>query len=472
MQGTRLRDQCRARQSRQDHCRPKDDGKAGARRSRDLAPPIPTRRSRRSSSSAANPVYNAPSDLEWAELQKTVANCDPPRLARGRDRRAFHVARAAGALSRKLGRRPRDRWQLHRRAADDPAALRRLVGARSAREDRRPHEARGRRAGPGDFPRDPPKPAISPRRGRSSSTTASSKRAPRPTPRLAFNAAAASPYIAENTTAPALAGGRLRGRLRPCTKSMTAATTTTAGSRKSPIPITKLTWDNAALISPATREEARASRTGDMIEVTIENRKLEIPVLIAPGHADNSHHHPARLRPQRGRPGRHGDRLQRLPAAHQPAALLRWSARACASTGEHLPLAHHAGARRARRPRRRPHARGSTPARSHEGRHDAGSADALLQEDRAWTRHIPKNVSLYNNPPLTDSVPVGHGHRPERLHRLLGVHGRLPGGEQHPDRRQGAGHRRPRDALDSHATATSPADDENDPTIPRWSRSR
>ena len=35
----------------------------------------------------------------------------------------------------------------------------------------------------------------------------------------------------------------------------------------------------------------------------------------------------------------------------------------------------------------------------------------------------------------------GHGHRPELLHRLQRLHGRLPGREQHPGRRQGAGAR-------------------------------
>ena len=54
-----------------------------------------------------------------------------------------------------------------------------------------------------------------------------------------------------------------------------------------PDPITKLTWDNAALVSPATAKKLDVE-TGDFIEVSFENRRLEIPVLIAPGHADQS----------------------------------------------------------------------------------------------------------------------------------------------------------------------------------------
>ena len=86
--------------------------------------------------------------------------------------------------------------------------------------------------------------------------------------------------------------------------------------------------------------------------------------------------------------------------------------------------------------------------------------------------HIPPNVSLYSHPPLERRASVGHDRRPEHLHRLLRVHGRLPGGEQHPDRRQAPGHRRPRDALDSHRPLLRQRWTSNDSTIRRWSRSR
>jgi len=62
--------------------------------------------------------------------------------------------------------------------------------------------------------------------------------------------------------------------------------------QETPDPITKLTWDNAALISPATAKELGVENheaSGDMIEITLENgAKLEVPILIAPGHADRS----------------------------------------------------------------------------------------------------------------------------------------------------------------------------------------
>lgn len=54
-----------------------------------------------------------------------------------------------------------------------------------------------------------------------------------------------------------------------------------------PDPITKLTWDNAALLS---RKTARANnlKNGDMLTVTWEGRSLALPAWIVPGTADNT----------------------------------------------------------------------------------------------------------------------------------------------------------------------------------------
>ena len=66
-------------------------------------------------------------------------------------------------------------------------------------------------------------------------------------------------------------------------------------------PITKLTWDNAALMSPATakklgikilEEEIRDGQgtglNGDWIEIVVGDRKVKAAVLVDPGHVDNS----------------------------------------------------------------------------------------------------------------------------------------------------------------------------------------
>ncbi|MFC1565105.1 4Fe-4S dicluster domain-containing protein, partial [candidate division KSB1 bacterium] len=54
-----------------------------------------------------------------------------------------------------------------------------------------------------------------------------------------------------------------------------------------PDPLTKLTWDNAALISPATAEELDIEN-GDMLYLLNGRRGMEIPAWILPGMADNS----------------------------------------------------------------------------------------------------------------------------------------------------------------------------------------
>jgi MoCo/4Fe-4S cofactor protein with predicted Tat translocation signal len=54
-----------------------------------------------------------------------------------------------------------------------------------------------------------------------------------------------------------------------------------------PDPITKLTWDNAVLLSKSTAKALQVE-DGDMVEIRIGDRKLDAPVMIAPGHADYS----------------------------------------------------------------------------------------------------------------------------------------------------------------------------------------
>ncbi|MFC1729473.1 TAT-variant-translocated molybdopterin oxidoreductase [candidate division KSB1 bacterium] len=54
-----------------------------------------------------------------------------------------------------------------------------------------------------------------------------------------------------------------------------------------PDPITKLTWDNPAVISPNTAEEL-GLRSGDMVKLSYAGRELELPIWIIPGHADNT----------------------------------------------------------------------------------------------------------------------------------------------------------------------------------------
>jgi molybdopterin-containing oxidoreductase family iron-sulfur binding subunit len=54
-----------------------------------------------------------------------------------------------------------------------------------------------------------------------------------------------------------------------------------------PQPLTKLTWDNAALLGPATAARLGV-RTGHVVELTRGGQRLRAPVLVLPGHADDA----------------------------------------------------------------------------------------------------------------------------------------------------------------------------------------
>ena len=53
-----------------------------------------------------------------------------------------------------------------------------------------------------------------------------------------------------------------------------------------PHPITKLTWDNAAMISEATAASL-GLEDGDVVEVSYRDRRMDAPILRVPGHADD-----------------------------------------------------------------------------------------------------------------------------------------------------------------------------------------
>ncbi|HXE75983.1 MAG TPA: TAT-variant-translocated molybdopterin oxidoreductase [Candidatus Xenobia bacterium] len=54
-----------------------------------------------------------------------------------------------------------------------------------------------------------------------------------------------------------------------------------------PKPLTKLTWDNPCLLSPATAQRLGVTNE-DVVEIRHEGRRVRAPVWISPGHADDS----------------------------------------------------------------------------------------------------------------------------------------------------------------------------------------
>ena len=57
--------------------------------------------------------------------------------------------------------------------------------------------------------------------------------------------------------------------------------------QEAPDPMTKLTWDNVALMSPGTARQLGVTN-GDVISIAAAGRDVEMPVWIQPGHADQS----------------------------------------------------------------------------------------------------------------------------------------------------------------------------------------
>jgi molybdopterin-containing oxidoreductase family iron-sulfur binding subunit len=53
-----------------------------------------------------------------------------------------------------------------------------------------------------------------------------------------------------------------------------------------PKPLTKLTWDNAALLSPRTAERLRVGE-GDVLALEWQGKRVQAPVWVMPGHADD-----------------------------------------------------------------------------------------------------------------------------------------------------------------------------------------
>ncbi|CAN5859001.1 hypothetical protein BH23PLA1_BH23PLA1_10900 [soil metagenome] len=54
-----------------------------------------------------------------------------------------------------------------------------------------------------------------------------------------------------------------------------------------PKPLTKLTWDNALMVSPAFAE-SQGLKTGDIVRLIAEQTPLEVPVWVQPGHAEGA----------------------------------------------------------------------------------------------------------------------------------------------------------------------------------------
>ncbi len=201
-----------------------------------------------------------------------------------------------------------------------------------------------------------------------------------------------------------------------------------------PDPVTRVTWGNVRLggaragrrdeagrwrcrNSSGTRRAARAARPGTA-------RPAAGGDLRGP-----------RLWPHPRRQGGQRRGRQRLPAAHRLQRLLP-------RLGRRLPAGSD-GAQTA--PRRHP----APPLDGGAAHRSRGDARRIPARSGGWQRgEAAPSDALGRAPP--GGAPLGHGHRSQRLHRLLGLRRRLPGREQRRRGRPGRGDAQPRDALDPH----------------------
>ena len=207
---------------------------------------------------------------------------------------------------------------------------------------------------------------------------------------LAFNAAAAVQYVADRSAFPAVAENAYEIVFTGCAKVDDGRFNNNGWLQEIPDPITKVAWDNAAMISPATAKKLGV-KDNDLIEITVEKRSLTVAAIIAPGHADGS----VSIALGYGRTvvGRVGQGAGRnaypLRTSAQPYFAVGATVKATgdsyklALTQEHWAL----------------EGRGGDLTR--EATLDEYKADPDFAKTMGMDAHIPPNVSLYTNPPLS-----------------------------------------------------------------------
>jgi hypothetical protein len=192
-----------------------------------------------------------------------------------------------------------------------------------------------------------------------------------------------------------------------------------------PRPFTRLSWDNVALMSPATAGPLGVVNE-DVVELRFQGRSVRAPVWVLAGQADGSVGLTLGYGRRRGAAAGNGVGFD-ANALRSSSALWFGSGLEVVRTGERYSTGEQSGQFR--------HA-GSRP-----GSYDWPEpvADAAGQRRAARGFAVPAGrVSVQR---------VGHGHRPERVYRLQRVHRCLPGREQHSRGRQGGGRAWTRYAL-------------------------
>jgi MoCo/4Fe-4S cofactor protein with predicted Tat translocation signal len=246
----------------------------------------------------ANPVYNAPADLNFADAMSKVAL--RAHLGQHQDETAalchWHIPETHFLES----------WS-DVRAHDGTVSIVQpliapLYGARSAHEVMSVFSAAGVRSGY-DIVRSfwgasaltpAPVPAAAPATAPAPSVPTSFDQGWRKwlhdgvIPNTAFSPKTVTPQAnLPASAASAPASGELEVVFRPDPSVHDGRFANNAWLQELPKSLTKLTWDNAALIAPATADRLMLV-SGDVVELKQGTATLNIPVWIAPGHATDT----------------------------------------------------------------------------------------------------------------------------------------------------------------------------------------
>ncbi len=216
-----------------------------------------------------------------------------------------------------------------------------------------------------------------------------------------------------------------------------------------PKPITKLTWDNAAMVSPSDGQTPGPEERAGRRAFARTAARVTAAGLDQSGAGRRRGLALARLRPDQSRQGGRRDRASTpMPCGVRRPMVCRrpWAEGdiRLVSARHHAALPEHGGTRPVRvatlatSPRSR-----ISPRRPRRSRRPAST----LYPQYAIRR-----------------LQVGHGDQPEYVHRLQRLRDRLPGREQYPRRRQGSGRSPAATCTGSASTATTRARTRTPPT--------
>ena len=226
----------------------------------------------------ANPIYDAPADLPFAE---TFSKVKSPACGWGSTTTEISseppTAHSRSALSGDVGRHARLRWHGDHSAAPHRSALSREIGARDTGAVQRSARAATYDIVKGYWQKQKPSPDFeawwrkSVHDGVVAGTAAAVK--------------AVSPKNVELLAAAKVEG--LEIVFRPDPTVYDGSFANNGWLQELPKPLSKLTWDNAALVSPATAEKLKLENMAE-VELQYGGRNVKAGVWIVPGHAADS----------------------------------------------------------------------------------------------------------------------------------------------------------------------------------------